>query len=109
MADFRNRVPESDQGKFYVDDSCIYCDLCRETAPTVFREETEFGWASVFHQPTTPEELQLTLESVEGCPTDSIGSDGDQFDWQAIPSRRVLTSAASADITHPRKQWWRFW
>ena len=109
MADFKDRVPHNVRGKFYVDDTCIYCDLCRETAPTVFREENEFGWASVFRQPVTAEELQLTLEAVEGCPTESIGTDGDQFDWDAIPSRPVPTSSESLLSAPPHKPWWRFW
>ena len=88
MADFRSRVPQSVQGKYYVDETCIYCDLCRATAPTVFRYEKESGWASVFHQPVTPEELRLAIEAIEGCPTASIGDDGEQHDWStSITSR----------------------
>ena len=33
MADVENKYPENVNGKFYVDDQCIDCDLCRETAP----------------------------------------------------------------------------
>src|SRR5438067_11280954 len=32
MADAANKYPENVEGKFYVDDQCIDCDLCRETA-----------------------------------------------------------------------------
>jgi ferredoxin len=78
MASIEARVPENTIGKFYVDRSCIYCGLCDATAPMVFRECNAQGWAFVFHQPTTPEELRLAQEAVEGCPTLSIGTDGDR-------------------------------
>jgi ferredoxin len=78
MAAIEARVPENVPGRFYVDRSCIYCGLCDQTAPTVFRECNEQGWAFVFHQPTTPDELRLAREAVEGCPTASIGTDGDR-------------------------------
>jgi len=32
MADVANKYAENVPGKFYVDDQCIDCDLCRETA-----------------------------------------------------------------------------
>ena len=80
MASIKSRVPENVRGKFYVDSSCIYCGLCDETAPTVFRECNEQGWAYVFHQPETEEELRQCMEAVGGCPTESIGIDGDRKD-----------------------------
>ena len=36
MADIANKYAESVAGKFYVDNQCIDCDLCRETAPANF-------------------------------------------------------------------------
>src|ERR1700750_2435941 len=33
MADPANKYPENVSGPYYVDDQCIDCDLCRETAP----------------------------------------------------------------------------
>ena len=33
MAVMANRYFENVTGKFYVDNQCIDCDLCRETAP----------------------------------------------------------------------------
>ena len=32
MADRNDRVPENVSGRFYVDSTCIDCDLCREAA-----------------------------------------------------------------------------
>lgn len=83
MAKFQDRVAQNVRGKFYVEWSCIYCDFCVEIAPTVFQEHKERGWAFVFHQPTTPDELRRAQEAVESCPTESIGSDGDQHDWSS--------------------------
>ena len=102
MAKFEDRVAQNVPGKFYVDWSCIYCGLCDETAPTVFREHNERGWAFVFHQPTTPDELLRVQEAVEGCPTESIGADGDQHDWSSP------TTQTEPAITQSRP-WWRFW
>ncbi|GDY22055.1 hypothetical protein LBMAG56_34020 [Verrucomicrobiota bacterium] len=76
MADFKFRHPENVPGKFYVDSQCIYCGLCDEFAPMVFRKRDEDESAFVFHQPTTSEELRLAMEAVEGCPYDCIGTDG---------------------------------
>jgi ferredoxin len=74
------RVPQNVSGKFYVDSSCIYCGLCDETAPSVFRECNEQGWAYVFKQPETSEEFRKCMEAVGGCPTQSIGIDGETGD-----------------------------
>jgi ferredoxin len=76
MANLADIVPENVKGQYYVDRSCLYCDLCRQIAPNNFREINEMGWAAVFKQPETPEEDKACREAMEGCPTESIGSDG---------------------------------
>jgi ferredoxin len=78
MALITDKVPQNVPGKFYVDSTCIYCGLCDETAPTIFRECNEQGWAYVFKQPETLEELHWCQAAVDGCPTTSIGTDGDR-------------------------------
>ncbi len=83
MADLSLRIPENVPGPIYVDDTCMHCDLCREIAPTVFHEVRGGGWFAVFHQPTTVEELSLVREAIEGCPTESIGSDGESASIRA--------------------------
>ena len=85
MAVFAERVSQNVPGRYYVDASCIYCGLCDETAPAVFKEHGTSGWAFVFHQPKTAEEEAATREAVEGCPTASIGTDGEKYDWGKIP------------------------
>jgi ferredoxin len=76
MALLTERVPQNVSGKFYVDSSCIYCELCVEIASSIFRECNEQGWAYVFKQPDSLEELKLCIDAVESCPTESIGIDG---------------------------------
>src|SRR5215475_16169823 len=56
MADAANKYPENVPGKFYVDDQCIDCDLCRETAPANFKRNDDGGHSYVYKQPETPDE-----------------------------------------------------
>jgi len=76
MADAANKYPENVEGKFYVDDQCIDCDLCRETAPANFKRNDDGGHSFVYKQPESPEEEALYKEAMEGCPVEAIGSDG---------------------------------
>jgi len=76
MADAANKYAENVAGKFYVDDQCIDCDLCRETAPANFKRNDDGGHSYVYKQPETPEEEALCKEAMEGCPVEAIGSDG---------------------------------
>jgi ferredoxin len=76
MADAANKYPENVDGKFYVDDQCIDCDLCRETAPANYKRNDDGGHSFVYKQPESPEEEALCKEAMEGCPVEAIGSDG---------------------------------
>lgn len=76
MPDITDRKPENIAGRFYVDASCIDCDLCRETAPAFFRRDEDTGQSIVYRQPQTPEEISRAQEALGGCPTESIGDDG---------------------------------
>src|ERR1700746_468497 len=76
MADAANKYPENVAGKYYVDDQCIDCDLCRETAPANFKRNDDGGHSYVYRQPETPEEEGLCKEAMEGCPVEAIGNDG---------------------------------
>ena len=76
MADTANRYPENIAGAYYVDNQCIECDLCRETAPNSFKRNDDGGYSFVYSQPTTPEEQKLAKEAMEGCPVEAIGSNG---------------------------------
>jgi ferredoxin len=76
MADVANRYPENLPGKFYVDNQCIDCDLCRETAPSNFGRNDDGGYSYVFKQPTSEDEEKLCKEAMEGCPVEAIGDNG---------------------------------
>lgn len=77
MADVANKQPESVQGKFYVDDQCIDCDLCRETAPENFKRQEDGGYSYVYKQPENDDEATQCQEAMEGCPVEAIGEDGE--------------------------------
>ena len=76
MADIANRYPINTAGKFYVDNQCIDCDLCRETAPNNFKRNEDGGYSYVFKQPGSPEEEGRCKEAKEGCPVEAIGDNG---------------------------------
>jgi len=76
MADITEKWPENVPGPFYVDEQCIDCDLCRETAPDFFKRNDDGGYSYVFKQPTKDEDIELCREALEGCPVNAIGEDG---------------------------------
>ncbi|HKG15146.1 MAG TPA: MBL fold metallo-hydrolase [Pyrinomonadaceae bacterium] len=75
MANPSRRLAENVPGDFYVDDSCIDCDACRQIAPTVFRDHGE--QSSVFRQPAGDAEVLGALKALVACPTASIGTTRD--------------------------------
>jgi len=96
MATFHERHLNNVRGAFYVDTTCLDCDLCRSLAPNNFTRDAQHGAYYVSKQPGTPEELARCREAVEGCPCESIGADGDQYDWDTIPAYRWPDSQNSA-------------
>jgi glyoxylase-like metal-dependent hydrolase (beta-lactamase superfamily II)/ferredoxin len=59
-------------GDFFVDTTCIDCDLCRQIAPDTF---SDIGDQSiVYHQPETAAEEFDALKALVTCPTASIGT-----------------------------------
>jgi ferredoxin len=73
MASPADAYPDNVRGKFYCDDQCIDCDLCRDTSPDNFTRNEEGGYSYVFNQPDNEEELELCREAMEGCPVEAIG------------------------------------
>ena len=72
MALLELRLAENVAGNFFVDNTCIDCDLCRQIAPEIF---TDIGDQSVVHrQPDTPEQEMAALKALVTCPTASIGT-----------------------------------
>ena len=78
MADIANKYSENVAGKFYVDNQCIDCDLCRETAPNNFTRSDDGGYSYVYKQPENEDETKQCQEAMEGCPVEAIGNNGDQ-------------------------------
>jgi ferredoxin len=76
MADKAQKVPENVPGRFYVDATCIDCDLCRETAPRNFVRRDDEGYSYVLRQPETPADEAACLAAMEECPVEAIGNDG---------------------------------
>jgi len=78
MANKADKWPQNTPGKFYVDQQCIDCDLCRETAPGFFTRHDEGGYSYVVKQPTNEDEAAQCMEALEGCPVEAIGNDGEE-------------------------------
>lgn len=78
MANKSEKWPDNSPGKFYVDNACIDCDLCRETAPNFFTRNDDNGYSFVKAQPATADDIAKCEEAVEGCPVGAIGNDGDE-------------------------------
>ena len=76
MADAANKYAQNAAGKFYVDDQCIDCDLCRETAPANFTRSDDGGHSYLFKQPENDEEMAQCRQAMEECPVEAIGDDG---------------------------------
>ena len=74
MADRAYSYPQNVPGRYFVDEQCIDCDLCSETAECNFARSDE-GHAYVKKQPETPEELHQCETARNSCPVEAIGCD----------------------------------
>jgi ferredoxin len=83
MADIANKYPQNVTGSYFVDDQCIDCDLCRETAPANFTRNDDGGHSYVYKQPESPEEEAL------------------QRQWKAARSKPSETTANSLPPPNP--------
>lgn len=75
MATLTQRLPKNAPGLFYVDATCVDCDLCRSLAPGIFQRDDETSFSYVHRQPANEEESTLATEAMHSCPYDSIGND----------------------------------
>ena len=71
---FDNNVP----GRYYVDEQCINCEHCVETAPINFAEDEDGDHAYVCKQPGSSAEDNLARQAMEECPVEAIGDDGEE-------------------------------
>jgi len=67
-----HRLSTNVAGNFYVDDTCIDCDACRQIAPATFAERGD--QSAVVRQPETALERLAAQKALISCPTASIGS-----------------------------------
>jgi ferredoxin len=77
MADVALKYPENVAGKYYVDETCIFCNLCESLAPSSFRAADAGTHDFVFKQPETDEEVSAAEEALASCPVAAIGNDGE--------------------------------
>ncbi len=75
MAEKENKYDDNVEGKYYVDEECIDCNLCRETAPSNFTNHDD-GYSYVKKQPENEEEETQCSEALQECPVEAIGDDG---------------------------------
>jgi len=88
---------ENAPGPFFVDDTCIDCDTCRQIAPATFGRLDARGLSYVAHQPRSPADRRLASMALVACPTASIGSS----DKGAIPeAARAFPIAADGDVSY---------
>lgn len=72
MADVKKRLSSNIEGPFYVDETCINCDTCRQLAPTSFSEEGDYS--RVHAQPESPREWLEAYQALLACPVGCIGT-----------------------------------
>jgi len=77
MPDPNDKVKENIAGPYYVDSSCIDCDVCRDTAPDNFTRFDENNYSFVYKQPENEEERAACDEALTCCPVEAIGKDGE--------------------------------
>ena len=76
MADPRQRHPQNAPGPWFVDRTCIDCDVSRQCAPWMFGAAD--GQAVVVRQPATEDEVRDATRALLACPTASIGVVGEK-------------------------------
>ena len=78
MAELANKYDNNVAGRYFVDEQCIDCDLCRNTAPINFTRSDETGYSYVYKQPENEEEEAVCKEAMENCPVEAIGDFGEE-------------------------------
>ena len=74
MARASDRIAENVGDDFFVDSSCIDCDLCRQLAPATFARTDRRAQSFVHQQPHSDHERHRALMALVTCPTSSIGT-----------------------------------
>ena len=74
MADRTRSYADNFPGPFYVDDSCIDCDMCLATAPRNFQRNPGRRYSYIAKQPENEQEWALCVQAMEECPVSAIGT-----------------------------------
>jgi glyoxylase-like metal-dependent hydrolase (beta-lactamase superfamily II) len=82
MAQIARRHAANVAGPWFVDTTCIDCDVSRQCAPWMFGEADD--QAIVVRQPATPEELTQAVRAMLACPTASIGVVGEKPETEGL-------------------------
>jgi ferredoxin len=89
------RLATNAPGPFFVDSSCIDCDVCRWMAPEVFDRAEE--QSRVHHQPAEGAESAAAERALVACPTGSIRTE-EKRDLAA--ARAAFPLAVAEDVFH---------
>jgi len=73
MADLDQKVAENIPGRYFVDATCIDCDLCRELAGGNFVRQDDEGYSYVRTQPSNDDEEAACRSAMDECPVEAIG------------------------------------
>ncbi|MDB4960562.1 MAG: Metallo-beta-lactamase superfamily protein [Myxococcales bacterium] len=74
MARADQAIEDNVEGDFFVDSSCIDCDLCRQLARGVFARTDRQAQSFVARQPANDVDRHRALLALVTCPTSSIGT-----------------------------------
>ncbi|BDS07450.1 hypothetical protein NT6N_24900 [Oceaniferula spumae] len=66
-------VAKNVEGRYYVDESCVYCEACLRYAPANFGYDEDQNVAFIMKQPSSHEEHERTAIAIRSCPNLSIG------------------------------------
>ena len=78
MADIEYKYKDNVDGRYFVDEQCIDCNLCREEAPKNFTRQEELGYSYVYKQPEDEGEEEMCKNAMEFCPVEAIGDFGNE-------------------------------
>lgn len=70
------RWDDNAPGKFYIDKTCDYCEVCMDEAPDNIKPAESGDHCIVFKQPENEQEEEALRNAMGVCPSESIGDDG---------------------------------
>jgi glyoxylase-like metal-dependent hydrolase (beta-lactamase superfamily II)/ferredoxin len=110
MADRRRIHPQNAPGAWFVDETCIDCDACRQVAPGLFEDVR--GGSAVVRQPGDEVERRRASLALLACPVGAIGVTGERLAAGAAPelvdedeAHRVYFCAYNARASYGANAW----